>query len=290
MAWVGYALLSAFCLATADALTKRRLGELQQPGDLYLVAWARLLYATPLLALALLVIPIPPLDATFWRTIALLVPLEFVALVLYVKALRCSPLSLTLPILSFTPVFLLVTSALMLGEVPSTLGIAGVLCVVLGALLLQAQVWREGLWQPLRLMWHERGARYMLGAAFLYSLTSNLGKQVILHSSPVFFAVVYFLILSAAFFPVVLAAVGRRSLSAIWQRDFVPIGAFEALMILAHVLAIVQTNVAYMIAVKRTSMLFGLVYGARWFGERQMVQRLAGMLVMLAGVVLTVAG
>jgi drug/metabolite transporter (DMT)-like permease len=61
-------------------------------------------------------------------------------------------------------------------------------------------------------------------------------------------------------------------------------------MILAHVLAIVQTNVAYMIAIKRTSMLFGLAYGARWFGERQLAQRLAGMLVMLAGVALTVAG
>jgi drug/metabolite transporter (DMT)-like permease len=65
---------------------------------------------------------------------------------------------------------------------------------------------------------------------------------------------------------------------------------FEAIMILAHVLAIVQTNVAYMIAVKRTSMLFGLAYGAWWFGERQLAQRLAGMLVMLVGVALTVAG
>jgi drug/metabolite transporter (DMT)-like permease len=130
----------------------------------------------------------------------------------------------------------------------------------------------------------------MIAAALLYSVTSNLGKQAILHSSPVFFGVIYFLILSVAFFPVVFLAVGRRSLSAIWRRDFVAIGAFEAIMILAHVLAIVQTNVAYMIAIKRTSMLFGLAYGARWFGERQLAQRLAGMLVMLAGVALTVAG
>jgi drug/metabolite transporter (DMT)-like permease len=290
MAWVGYALLSAFCLATADALTKKRLGALQRPEDLYLVAWARLLYATPFLAVALLFIPIPPLDATFWRTIVLLVPLEFVALVLYVKALQLSPLSLTLPLLSLTPAFLLVTSALMLGETPSTVGIVGVLCIVAGAFLLQAQAWREGFWQPLRLIWHERGSRYMIAAALLYSITSNLGKQAILHSSPVFFGVIYFLILSVAFFPVVFLAVGRRSLSAIWRRDFVAIGAFEAIMILAHVLAIVQTNVAYMIAIKRTSMLFGLAYGARWFGERQLAQRLAGMLVMLAGVALTVAG
>jgi drug/metabolite transporter (DMT)-like permease len=282
MAWVGYALLSAFCLATADALTKRRLGALQRPEDLYLVAWARLLYATPFLALALLVIPVPPLDPVFWRTILLLVPLEFVALVLYVKAL--------LPLLALTPAFLLATSALMLGEAPSAIGIAGVLCVVAGAFLLHAPAWREGFWHPLRLLWREAGARYMIGAAFLYSITSNLGKQAILHSSPVFFGVIYFLILSAAFFPVALATVGRRSLTAIWRRDFVAIGAFEALMIIGHVLAIAQAHVAYMIAVKRTSMLFGLVYGVRWFGERPRVERLAGALVMLAGVAFMVAG
>jgi len=56
-----------------------------------------------------------------------------------------------------------------------------------------------------------------------------------------------------------------------------------------HVLAIVQTNVSYMIAVKRTSLLFGLAYGAWWFGEREMALRLAGTLVMLIGVALMVA-
>jgi len=209
MAWVGYALLSAFCLATTDAITKKSLGTLQRPGDLYLVAWARLLYAAPLLALTLLFVPIPPLDATFWWTIVWLVPLELAALVIYVKALQASPLSLTLPFLSLTPVFLLVTSAVMLGEAPSFLGGVGVLCIVGGAFALHAPAWREGPRRLLALVWRERGSRYMIAAAFLYSITSNLGKQAILHSSPVFFGVIYFLILSVAFFPVVFSVVGR---------------------------------------------------------------------------------
>ena len=290
MIWVGYALLSAFCLATTDALTKKSLGALQRSGDLYLVAWGRLLYAVPLLLLALVFIPAPRLDATFWWTIVCLVPLELTALVLYVKALQASPLSVTLPFLYLTPVFLLLTSAVMLGEVPSLLGGVGVICIVAGAFVLHAQAWREGPRRLLALIWNERGSRYMIATAFLYSITSNLGKQAILHSSPVFFGVVYVLILTAAFFPVALAVVGPRGLRGIWRRDFVAIGAFEAVMILSHMLAIVQTNVAYMIAVKRTSTLFGLAYGKWWFGELQMTQRLAGVVVMLVGVVLTVAG
>jgi len=44
-----------------------------------------------------------------------------------------------------------------------------------------------------------------------------------------------------------------------------------------------------MIAVKRTSLLFGLAYGSWWFGEGEMAQRLAGTVVMLIGVALMVA-
>jgi drug/metabolite transporter (DMT)-like permease len=291
MLWVGYALLSAFSLATVDAISKKNLDA--GPGverEIYLVAWARLLYATPFLAMLLLVIKIPTVDRAFWGTIALLVPLECAALVLYVKALQASPLSLTLPFLSLTPVFQVGTSALMLGEWPSRLGGLGILCVVVGAFMLHAHAWRGGGGQPLRAIWRERGSRFMIGAALIYSITSNMGKQAILHSSPIFFAAVYFIVLSMAFAPIALAVSGWDGLRAIRRPAFVAIGGFEAVMILAHVLAIIQTNVAYMIAVKRTSMIFGLAYGAWWFGERHMVERFAGTLVMLTGVALTVIG
>jgi drug/metabolite transporter (DMT)-like permease len=290
MMWVGYALLSAFALSTVDALSKKRLGALRAPQEFYLVAWARLVWATPLLLPLFWLLPHPPLDGVFWRTIAAMVPLELLALVLYVKALQRSPLSLTLPFLSLTPVFLLGTSAVILGEMPTPLGVAGVVCIVLGAFLLHLRAWREGVLQPLRLIWREPGSRYMIATALIYSVTADLGKRAILHSSPLAFGLIYFAVLSVAFLPVVVLTVGWRGVAAIRRREFAPIGLWEALMIIAHVLAIVQTNVSYMIAVKRTSQLFGLAYGAWWFGERQMAQRWLGTLVMLAGVALTAAG
>jgi drug/metabolite transporter (DMT)-like permease len=290
MMWVGYALLSAFALSTVDALTKKRLGALRAPQEFYLVAWARLVWATPLLLPIFWLLPRPPLDAVFWWTMAAMVPLELLALVLYVKALQLSPLSLTLPFLSLTPVFLLGTSAVILGETPTLLGVTGVICIVAGAFLLHLRAWREGVFQPLRLIWREPGSRYMMATAFLYSITSDLGKQAILHSSPLLFGLIYFAVLSIAFLPVVVIATGWRGVAAIRRTEFAAIGLWEALMIVTHVFAIVGTNVSYMIAVKRTNQLFGLAYGAWWFGERQMAERLLGTLVMLAGVALTVAG
>lgn len=290
MMWVGYALLSAFALSTVDALTKRRLGALRAPQEFYLVAWARLVWATPLLLPILWLLPRPPLDGVFWWTMAAMVPLELLALVLYVKALQLSPLSLTLPFLSLTPVFLLGTSVVILGETPSLLGVAGVVCIVLGAFLLHLRAWREGLFQPLRLIWREPGSRYMIATALIYSVTADLGKRAILHSSPLLFGLIYFAVLSIAFLPVVVIAVGWRGVAAIRRTEFAAIGLWEALMIVAHVFAIVGTNVSYMIAVKRTNQLFGLAYGAWWFGERRIAERWLGTLVMLAGVALTAAG
>lgn len=296
MVWVGYALLSACALATADALSKKYFGPRgmrpvrDETAMRYVVAWARLLYAVPWLVLLLAVIEIPAVDRTFWWTLAAMMPLELVALVLYVRALQTSPLSLTLPFLSLTPVFLLGTSAILLGEIPSLLGSAGIACIVAGAFLLHAHAWREGMRRLLCLIWDEPGSRDMIAVAFLYSVTSTLGKQAILHSGPVFFAAVYFLVLALAFLPVIVIAVGWRGLSAVWRRDLMAIGAFDALSIVAHVFAIVLTHVAYMIAIKRTSMLFGLAYGTWWFGETHTASRLAGALTMLVGVALTVAG
>jgi len=290
MAWVGYALLSAFALSTVDALTKKRLGALRDPREFSLIAWARLVWATPMVLPALWLLPHPSLDADFWWTIAAMVPLELLALVLYVKALQLSPLSLTLPFLSLTPVFLLGTSAVILGETPSLTGVAGIGCVVLGAFLLHLRAWREGLLQPLRLIWREPGSRYMIGAALIYGVTSDLGKRAILHSSPLLFGVAYLAVLSAAFLPVVAITAGWRTVAAVRRTEFAAIGLWEAVMMVTHVLAIAGTNVSYMIAVKRTNQLFGLAYGAVWFGEGEMAERLLGTVVMLLGVALTVAG
>jgi drug/metabolite transporter (DMT)-like permease len=51
-----------------------------------------------------------------------------------------------------------------------------------------------------------------------------------------------------------------------------------------HMMAIAQVEAAYMIAIKRISLLFGVLYGAWWFGERDIPERLAGAAIMVAGV------
>ncbi len=78
----------------------------------------------------------PPLDVIFWRSIFLLLPLEIAALFLYLRAIARSPLSLTAPLLSLTPVFLLANGWLILGERASRIGFAGVALIAAGTYFL----------------------------------------------------------------------------------------------------------------------------------------------------------
>jgi drug/metabolite transporter (DMT)-like permease len=47
-----------------------------------------------------------------------------------------------------------------------------------------------------------------------------------------------------------------------------------------------MVEAAYMVSVKRMSLLFGILYGAWWFKEKGIGERLFGAIIMLAGVFL----
>lgn len=285
-----YALLAAFCLATTDALSKRLLGEStgsasREASDERIVSWIRFLFACPFLLIVWLFIDIPRLDAGFWTTIALLVPIELLAITLYVRAIKRSPLSLTIPFLSLTPVFLIVLGWVALGERIDAAGVAGIALIVAGAYGLHGGSLREGWLGPLRAIGRESGSRLMIIVAFLYSVTSTLGKAAILASGPAAFAVVYTFTLAACFAPFVFAT-ARPQLVQLWTHAgaFLAVGLFWALMILFHTLALAQAETAYMIAVKRTSLLFSVLYGRLLFGETRFRERFAATVVMCLGV------
>jgi drug/metabolite transporter (DMT)-like permease len=280
--WLLYSLLSAFSVATSDALTKRALMQARQSE--WLIGWVRLAYAVPFLLMGLWFVPVPQLDARFWIAVAIMLPLEVGSYILYVRAIGSSPLSLTLPLLAFTPLFLIVTSYLILGEKPTRLGLVGIALISGGSYLLNVHEIRSGWLGPLRSLAREPGARAMLVVALVYSVTSVLGKVGLQCSSPAFFAIFYFVLLAAVFTPLSLLKARPAPRDLVSQPiRFVLIGFFYFSMILFHYLALERVAVPYMISVKRTSMVFSVLYGWAFFREPHIRQRLAGCACMLAG-------
>jgi drug/metabolite transporter (DMT)-like permease len=269
--------------AGADAVTKRFLTPLSP----YVMGLARFLFAVPFLALVALGLSWPGLDPTFWWTVAAMVPLEITATLLYMQALRVCHLSLCIPFLAFTPVFMILTGWVFLGEELSRWGIGGVWLIAGGSYVLSLGMEEEGIWGPFRALGRERGAWLMLGVAAIYSCTAALFKKAVLHSDPAFFGVFYPMLLGGVMltgYPLVRTP-GGLALKYIWGWGLL-LGFFVALSIISVAQGLILAPAAYMIAVKRTSLLFSVLVGGMWLKERPFLPRLVGAGLMFGGVIL----
>ncbi len=280
MSWIAYALITAFSIATADAISKKALIRSNE----YVIAWVRQGYSLPFLIVAFFFIEIPQLDSTFWMTLLILIPLDVTAIILYIKAISLSPLSLTIPFIALSPVFVIITAFVILGELPDISGLIGILLIVTGAYLLNVRATRHGILGPIMAIRKERGSVLMIIVALIFSITSTLGKVAVMHSNPLFFGAFYPFILTFIF--TVIAGI-KGQLSGIISRPwiFLGIGFCMAMMMLSHYMAISLTEVAYMISVKRCSLLFSVIYGWVLFREISISERFFGSALMIAGVI-----
>lgn len=217
-------------------------------------------------------------------------PLEIASIILYIKALKLSPMSLTLPFLSLTPLFLIIISYVLLGESVSLTGALGIILLVAGSYILNIKEFKKGIFEPFIAISREKGAVCMILVAIIYSLTASLGKAAIELSSPLFFGSVFFIAVVITFTPIAFykGKIKVKTLNKNIVKSALVPGIFYSIMIISHMAALSMTKVAYMISVKRLSLLIGVLYGYYLFKESGLTERMSGSILMLTGFVLIV--
>lgn len=204
---------------------------------------------------------------------------------LLVRAVHLSPLSLTVPYLSFAPVMTLLAGLVLLGQVPGPWGVLGVLAVAGGAFVLNAP--RSG--EPRRLLarlLEEPGSRLMLGVAALFALSTAVDRLAILEASEPLYASFLTGMIAAA----LLAVPSVRT--ELWRdrghlRWLLLAGAVAAVALLLQFFAYRFLFVAYVDALKRGGgNLFAVLLGIFLFAEGDGRRRLLGAALMSAGVAL----
>jgi drug/metabolite transporter (DMT)-like permease len=284
MLWAILAFGGAVLDAGYYALAKRFLASV---ADEVLAAGA-FLATGALLLLISLARGIPDVTTSLIQPVLITGTINIIAASLVFSTLRRTDLSLAVPIITFTLVFLAGTSYLVLGEVPTAAGIAGILLIVLGAFLIQVSPRRSGSSPQInRARW--RGILAMLGVAFLYSLSLPFDKAVVLASDALFGSALVCLYIGGVFAGISIArgswkrAPRGAALSAALVLGLVLVGETVAIN-LAYTLQIVP----YVIAVKRLSILFSVLIGGLVFREEGIRFRILGALIMIAGVALIV--
>ena len=283
MLWLLLSLLTALAVASQDAWVKKHFSHLTA----YDMLAFPFVFSLPLFVLTLPFIPVPPLDETFYWSFLISLPLNFVPFFIYMKAIRTSPLSLTLPYLAFTPAFMIFTGFVFLDELPNLWGMAGIVVTCIGGYVLNLESGKRSFFAPFKAVIKETGSWLMLIVALIFSFSAVIGKKGILHSSPLFFTITFFAVLSFLTL-VVLLALGKIRLKTYrddWAKGMVA-GVLFFVHALSHGLAISMVKASYMISVKRLSALIGIIYGGLFFKEKYIAVRLVGAGLMVAGAVL----
>ena len=282
MTWVLLSLTAGLADATIYAAMKK-LREVPP----HITLWWRFTLALPVLAVLLALDGLPELQPGLIPILLIFSVMIAAGSLLIIRATQVSPLSTSMPVLSFTPAFLLFTSWVMLGERSGPLGTVGVLAIVVGAYVLNVHRASVGLLAPFKALFTTPGSLYVLGTALIYAITANLGKIGIQRSSATFFIAAAYLVVCLVVLPFMIRATARHG--GVFRGNARPLlimGAAAAVMMICYAVAVQLTLVPYVIALKRTNGLFSVLFGVMLFGEGRIKQSLLGAGIMFVGVLL----
>ncbi len=277
------AFATALAVSARDLLAKR----LVRGNDSILPAWCTAAFSLPIIGAWHLATQEFDLRLGFWLAFFVGGGLNALAQFMYFRALKVSDLSLSIPFLALTPAFLLMTSPLILGEQIGNWQQLGVLSIAIGAYVLNLAESKQGIFAPLRAIFSNMGSRLMLLVAFIWSVSANFDKVGVVNSSPLTWAFASNLMVVLALFPA----------SRIWEKatflrakeqfkDLAIIGIANAAVYLLHMHALLFVPVSFLIPIKRTSVLWSVLFGSFFLKEAGLKERLVGALFMVLGVVL----
>ncbi|HEY9809487.1 MAG TPA: EamA family transporter [Halomicronema sp.] len=283
MTWFFLSFLTAFFEAVKDAFGKQSLKQV----DEYVVSWT-LSFLTGFFLLPLVIISgFPQLGNQFWLALIFGGTLNSITSYLYIKAIKVSDLSITLPMIALTPLFMLITSPLMVGEWPNLFDFLGIFLLVTGSYLLNIKEKSKGYLAPFRALWVQKGPKLMLIVALIWSITSNFDKIGVQNSSPIFWLFAMFSFITVLLLPMLLYKTPNPRQKILKGLPILlPMGLFCSLSVMFQMEALTLTNVVQVIAIKRTSVVMGVMLGYLIFKEKGMKERLTGTLIMLLGVII----
>jgi uncharacterized membrane protein len=285
--WLLFAGFTALFESLKDLQSKRTVPFV----DIYLVSWSLFALMLPVLAGCWITHHIPVLGSQFGLALMIGGVLNAIAVLLYVEALSSSDLSLTVPLLTLSPLFLLITSPWLVGEYPSFADAAGVLLILMGSYVLNLKEKQHGYLAPFRAILRERGPRLMLVVAFIWSVTANFDKIGVLNSTPAFWVISLFSFIAILLLPII-ALKSKQPFKQLQSHypSLLLIGGLCSLTVLLQMQAIQMGTVTRVIAIKRMSTLLGVFWGYVVFKEKGIQERFMGAVLMVLGVFVIMFG
>jgi drug/metabolite transporter (DMT)-like permease len=277
-----FALLTGIFYGLQGAYSKG-LSEKLAPS---LLVWSTFTFALPYLAILLIVEGIPPVQ---WKIVLLAIftsmVINILAWNLFFRALSLSSLAHTMPFTSFTPIFIIPLAYVLYGEVPSFAGFIGILMIIIGSYGIHLD--SSDLFKPWKSLYQDRGTRYMLIVALIWSISATVEKAAVVNSSPLFTGFMLHAFMSLAYIPALFFQ--KNKIPAIFKtyaKSMIILGLIAGLVIIFQFMSLKTLFVSYVIAFKRSGVLISVLLGIFFLKEAQPLKNLFFTAIMVGGVFL----
>jgi drug/metabolite transporter (DMT)-like permease len=201
------------------------------------------------------------------------------------RAYRIGDFSLVYPLArGAAPALLALWAALFLGERPSPAGLLGLALLLLGLLVVGGAFGRRpaGPARPSR-----SAVIAALGVALCISVYSAIDGAAVQIAAPITYTVFEFIASALLMAPLMLRRYRPGAIAREWRANWPRIALVGLLMMLAYglvLLAYSRGHVSYAGAIREVSVVFAALIGWRWLGEGFGRARLAGALLIFAGI------
>ncbi len=208
------------------------------------------------------------------------------------KAMKYWELSIIGPLWSLTTPLILVTAFFITREVPNVYGILWVLIVFMGTYFLWIDGNKKDVLLPMKNIFSDIGARYMLVTTVLWSLTAPIDKLWVQWLG-IFHWLLYLNIATALFILVYVSLIWKKvDIKKVYsKKNLKKICTLAFVMWLANIIqlfALKYTLVVYVIAIKRASWVFSVLLWAIFFQEKNILWKLCAVSFMIIWVIFIV--
>jgi uncharacterized membrane protein len=284
--WIFLALLSALLAAIRRTQEKQLTEHLNH----FLIAFTTQLLSLPIIGTVLLLYGrwLNPfhLGIRFWLPLTI-ITVGFYPLnaFLYFQSIKQSEISNVLPLQSLWPVFSLVPAWLTLGEVPSRIGVMGILLTVCGVYALGLK--GRALHHPLQPFRESQASRYMLMAVLLVTAAGVLDKIAIVASNAIYYSFMSTIgAVFALFTATLLVKTNDYGKLRINIKELGVIGSLQGASYTTYLMAIGLGPLAYVASIRSGNVLVGSMLGILLLHEGFTKAKLLSFCLIASGAVL----
>jgi drug/metabolite transporter (DMT)-like permease len=296
--WIIFGLLAAFFQSAGMALKKKAL---QFKGVNNFIAFTSFTIAGIAMFFVVLaknqsLFPAIENPLRFWQGLILLsvLPNTFAIYFLY-KALDITDLNHLMPFIAITTIFQAIPPIFIFGEIPSFLGIIGMLIIIFGAVLMEYKkrtARQETEEEKTKRKNNRKGVVFFLITLLFWTLTPTGFKMVVEQTNSVYASAIIGLFIGLSFIPMMAIFRERNSIAELFssktQKIFIVAIALAGLFIAGEYWAMnagyAIANVAYIMALKRVMPAFAFIIGYLYFKERaDIAKKILATAIMIAG-------